>query len=897
MSADCVKTVTEILNEEKWTRATLNNYSINNFKELDALIKLSYEDEVQAEVKELCDEHLTHTKNSIAALYISGILGLRRQLIDDTNLVVLITIFADNHKWSIVEFLCNSILDFGENKYALRTLADCYEHENEEEKKLEVWERLIKVDYDEAEIVKVLAEKAENEGDIESAVELYKKAIHRFINKKLFSSVKDIWAKLIEYSPEEIDFFNHVDRKVSTIISTERASQLLEDLYAYYKSKENWNRCIDILKDILVYDSKNAWARKEITDSYKAKYSFHSQLDEYIRLSNLNQSWRNVHDAIADFEKHISFDVGSFVSHKAWGIGKIRKISGDEIIIDFVKKRNHKMSLKMAVNALTSLASDHINVLKVRKKKEVLKKKIKGDVNWTLKIVIKSFDNAANMKQIKAALVPGILTAGEWSSWSTQARNILKEDPAFGNHPDKIDVFMVRDKPISKEEKIYNKFKAEKNFFNKIKALDDFVKVSDPESEFFNEMFMYFANLLKSYTVANEQVVASFFVIKKLIDQYPFLNSTDFSLNFLEMIQSVEDLESVYVNLDNSDIRKQFLIALKQKEDWPEIYVKLFPKAMSTSIIDELISSNYREKVEELFISISDRYREYREAFIWLVKNYITEKWCEKHNVNFEKILINMIHLLDITYREISDKRDVSDNRRLNKQVQTFLVKDGHIEKYLAKGDEDSVNRIYTLISDVKDLDVKIKQPFKELIRSRFSNFKFYDEETSKMDVKPAVRGLLVSETALSLKQKELKHIIEVEIPKNSKEIGAAIELGDLSENAEYKAGKEKQELLQISVGKLQDEIEKAQVVNRATVREDKIAFGITVSLKNNISGKEEKFTIMGPWESNPAKNIISYQSPFAGKLLGHSIGENLKFTINEREYDYSIEELKIADF
>ncbi len=897
MSVDCVKTITEILNEEKWTRATLNNYSINNFKELDSLIKLAYEDEVQLEVKDLCDEHLTHTKNSIVALYISGMLGLRRQLIDDTNLVLLITIFADNHKWNIVEFLCKSILEFGENKYALRTLADCYTNENEEEKKFEVWERLIKVDYEEAEIVKILAEKREAAGEIEEAVELYKKAIHRFINKKLFSSVKEIWAKLIEYSPEEVDFFNHVDRKVSTIISDERASQLLEDLYSYYKKEANWTRCIDILKEILMYDSKNAWARKEITEAYRAKFSFHSQLEEYIRLSNLNQSWRNVHDAIADFEKHISFDVGSFVSHKSWGIGKIRKISGDEIIIDFVKKREHKMSLKMAVNALTSLASDHISVLKVRKKKDVLKNKLKSDVPWALKIVIRSFDNAANMKQIKAAVVPGILTPGEWSGWSTQARNILKEDPVFGNHPDKIDVFMVRDKPISKEEKIYNKFKAEKNFFNKIKAIDDFVKTCDAESDFFNEMFTYFANLMKSYTVANEQVVASFFVVRKLVDQFPFLNSSDFNLDFLDMIRNIEDLEAVYVGLDNSDIRRQFLIALKQLEDWPEIYVRLFPKAMTTAIIDELAGSGYKDKIEELFISVADRYREYRETFIWIVKNYITEKWCNKHNVSYEKILINMIHLLDITFREISDKRDVSDNRRLNKQIHTYLIKDRNIEEYINECDQDSVNRIYTLISDVKDLDVKFKQVLKKLIKSRFADFKFYDEETSKNEAKASVRGLLVSSVALTAKQKELKHIIEVEIPLNSKEIGAAIELGDLSENAEYKAGKERQELLQISVGRLQEEIDKAQVVDRSTLKSDKITFGIRATLKNNISGKTETFTIMGPWESDPAKNIISYQSPFAGELLGHIPGETLKFTINERQYDYSIEELAVAEF
>ena len=157
-----------------------------------------------------------------------------------------------------------------------------------------------------------------------------------------------------------------------------------------------------------------------------------------------------------------------------------------------------------------------------------------------------------------------------------------------------------------------------------------------------------------------------------------------------------------------------------------------------------------------------------------------------------------------------------------------------------------------------------------------------------KLTSKRPSGGFLVSASAFSEKQKELKHLIEVEIPANSKEIGAAIELGDLSENAEYKAGKEKQELLQISVGKLQEEIDKAQVIDKASVSNDKISFGIKASLKNNNSGKAEIYTIMGPWESDPSKNIISYQSPFAGELLGHQKGDNLKFTINEREYDYT---------
>ena len=308
-----------------------------------------------------------------------------------------------------MEFLCERILEFGENKYALRTLSECYENENQESQKFEIWERLIRVDYEEADIVMAIAEKRESEGETEVAIEYYKKAIHRYIGKKQFTSVRDIWQKLLELSPDDIDFFTNVEKKISQTISPERSSQLLENLYQYYFDSGAWDTAIRILRQILVYDAKNQWARKEITECFRSKYASHSHLEDYIKLSNLTQSWRNVHDAIADFEKHISFDAGNFVCHRSWGIGRISGIKGDEITIDFARKRGHVMSLKMAVNALTSLSKDHIWVLKVIWKKEKLRKSIKEDIAGALRTVIKSYDNAANMKMIKAELVPVFL--------------------------------------------------------------------------------------------------------------------------------------------------------------------------------------------------------------------------------------------------------------------------------------------------------------------------------------------------------------------------------------------------------------------------------------------------------------------------------------------------------
>lgn len=885
MSEKSLKVITELLNEEKWTRAALNSYTINNFRELDTIIEETVKESAEDEVKTLCDEHLTHTKNSIIALYIAGIISLSRQLVDDSNIIMLINIFSDNRKWNIVEYLCERILEFGENKLALRTLSECFENEGYEEKKFAVWERLIKVDYEDADIVRHLAEKREEEDNIESAVDYYKKAIHRYINKKSFANVKEIWHKLIEFCPEDTDFFFHIDRKVAKIISGERSSQLLEDLFSYFTEQENWDKALEILKRIISYDPKNQWARNEIINCFRQKYSHHSHLEDYIRFSNLNQSWRNVNDAISDFEKHISFDAGNFVFHRSWGVGRIKSIQDDVIIIDFSRKRGHQMSLKMAVNALTSLIKDHIWVLKSTWKKEKLRERVKGDVHWTLKTVIRSYNNAASIKQLKAELVPGILTAGEWSSWSTEARKILKTDSAFGNVPDKLDVFVVREIPISFEEKTFNKFKAEKNFFARLTTIQDFLQHANPESEFFEEMFAFLTGFLKAFSTVNETVISSYLIIKSIVKSYPFLNP-GFNYSFDDLFSKIENLEETFSAIEDTDIKKQFLLHIKKEEkNWQDLFVRLFPYYLSKFIIDELEAAGAENRIKELIFGIIDNYREKREAFIWIARNIDMETWTAGKGIQYEKILIGMVHLLNITFREIDNRRDVSPNRKINKQIQNYLFKEVNLENFLLKADEESISRLFTLVEDVKDLDASIKIELKHKIIEKFPDFKFYGET----ETETVSRGLLVTAASYKLKQKELQHIIEVDIPENSKEIGAAIQLGDLSENAEYKAGKERQELLNIAIGKLKDDLEKARIFKVEDVDTAQVSFGTVVDLKNIDSGKNEKYTFLGPWESDPNRNIISYLSPFGNKFWNHEVGEKLEFVINDRQYHYEV--------
>ena len=176
------KKLNELLNEEKWTRVAITNYTIKDFESLDSLIEEAKKEGMLDEIFTACAEHLLHAKMSIIALYILSIISLINKSVDDSNQITLIKIFKDNHKWQIVEHLCLKMLEYGDAqaKFALTTLAEYYK-ENNDERVYEVWERILKIDYEEADIAKMLADKYEKDGDLENAVAYYKKAMYRYI--------------------------------------------------------------------------------------------------------------------------------------------------------------------------------------------------------------------------------------------------------------------------------------------------------------------------------------------------------------------------------------------------------------------------------------------------------------------------------------------------------------------------------------------------------------------------------------------------------------------------------------------------------------------------------------------------------------------------------------------
>lgn len=898
--SDIQKQLVEMLNEEKWTRAAIDDYTTKNFDDLYKLVSAARKENVVSEIKTICDEHLAHTKNSIIALYISSIISLSSQLVDDSTVIQLIGIFTNNHKIQIVEYLCKKVLEYGESKFALRTLSECYKTSGNKEL-YDIWERLVKIDYDEAEIAKLLADKYEKDGNIEKSIEYYKKALYRFINRKQINGIKEMWAKLVSLIPEEIDFFFRVQGKISTALDATRSTMLMEDIYDYYYKNKNWDVAIAILKKMLETEEKDADAREKIVDCFMNKYKDHSQLEEYIKISNLNQAWRPIFDAIADFEKHISFDTGCFVFHRTWGVGRIASVKDDELVIDFAKKRGHKMSLKMGVTALQTLDREHIWVLKSTQNKETLAKKIKADPEWTLKVVIKSFDNNCDMKRVKQELVPSLLTTSEWTSWNTKARKILKENPIFGINPDNIDFYTVRERPVSLEEKLSNEFKAQKNFFARVELLNsyDISEICDDDSDAFIEMLTYFEGFLKTINQVNEQTVAAYIVVHEFSADKQILSSGK-QYNFAEIYSMIENTTELYlamkdkVMVKGQTLRQKFLKYIKNLiPNWEKEYIKLFPAVLAPEILQALIEEGSVEDVKALVKDCFENYRIYRSAVIWFFKNIQDEEWFQELGFTLEQQLIVLIHILDITYREIASRRNTTENRKINHQVHSILFdKDNLLENFILESDVDTIGRLYTLIDDIKDLDQRIRMNLRSKIVEKHKDFKFFEVEEKTV----TAHGLIVTAKMFDSKSKELIDIRDVKIPQNSKDVGAALALGDLRENAEYKAAKEEQNRLNNALAHLQDELDRAKIFDPTTATAKKVYFGSKVRVLNNLTKEEEEYIILGPWESDPANGIISYMSPLGNGLFSRKVGEEFEFTVNAETHSYKILDIGIAN-
>ena len=134
-----------------------------------------------------------------------------------------------------------------------------------------------------------------------------------------------------------------------------------------------------------------------------------------------------------------------------------------------------------------------------------------------------------------------------------------------------------------------------------------------------------------------------------------------------------------------------------------------------------------------------------------------------------------------------------------------------------------------------------------------------------------------------------LDHELKIQLPR---EIQRAREHGDLRENAEYKAAKERQSFLQARIGQLRTRLAALSMVNLDRIPKDKVGLGSTVTLRETASGDEVVYDLVTPEEADPSQGRISPSSPIGKSLLNHEEGDVVEVRVPSGKKEYEITRL-----
>ncbi|MDH4200362.1 MAG: GreA/GreB family elongation factor, partial [Spirochaetia bacterium] len=759
-----------------------------------------------------------------------------------------------------------------------------------------VLEKLARVDRKNPDVALKYADAIINE-DLEKSVQFYKQAAEAYAKSLQFEKLKTVWNKLVELIPEDLQFFKKIER----ILSGHRQKEILADLYVqlayHYIKNEDADHVLILCKKILEYNPNYVKFKKELVESYRKKYQNHSLLEDFIRYSGLTNPKKNILNAIQDFETNIVFDKNNYVFHRSWGVGKIKDINTTEMIIDFHNKVEHRMEIQMALKSLKPLKEDHFWVFQFEKPKELQKLFDENIVDF-FKILLVSFNNKLSLGEIKTEIIDKYVPTKNWSKWWSKTRSELLKDNLIVISPQKKDIIELHETAITMSDQLIEKFQAAQNFEDRLavaiatlKSPDDYVDAIEYMQPFFKELMRSFEQEIKL-----QSLWALDMLHEALGDEDRFYSEETKNELVKEFSSlSVKDISNLGLKIKYPEIKKHFARWIRlYHAQWQKIYVELLfqtPIKIHKMLIGELIENGNNSEILEFFSLLRRNAKENAEVYLWAMKNLVLKVW-EIDGLLHEEQLLGFFRLLR-TIPKLEPK-----GTRLKNAAKDILIGSAKsdLDNYIKTYAKDSIRKIVSLFKDVAFLSDYEKGQvligLKEISPDQFIESDEADRQiktTTLLETLQKSGGSVSSQDAIDSMQKEMEHLLKVEIPANSKDIGQAQEKGDLRENAEYKAALENQVILQANLMKLENQLKGLTLMVASQIPTDEVSIGTKVRLKEVKNGDIFVYSILDQWDADVDKGIISYKSPLGQAMLHARKGSVVKFGSGSSEQNLEV--------
>ncbi|MBI3415326.1 MAG: GreA/GreB family elongation factor [Verrucomicrobia bacterium] len=576
---------------------------------------------------------------------------------------------------------------------------------------------------------------------------------------------------------------------------------------------------------------------------------------------------------------------GGFCTHRSWGSGKITSVDTvvGRVIIDFPGKPGHVMDLSFAAESLKAIPSDHILAQKISNLAGLRQMAALHHLDL-IKLVLKSYGGRATQDQLQQVIVPDII-ADDWKKWWEVARRELKKDGHFVVPTKKSEPIIYQAEEVAPQTRFLADFRAAKGLKIRhtvagemLKNLEDFADKAGTASEVINTLN---AEITSHQRTQPALAMEASFVrddIRAACGLPPAEGEVTADAIWAQNVRVGQILEQM-----PAAKHKRTLQSFKDATAgfWHEAVLSSLntvPAKVCAECIDMLISGGKLAQLKELLARLISQHQASSELLLWLAK---------ERSDTFADILGPEVFRAMLTAME----RDQFNERRSNR-LRDFILDDQELLVELIESADIEVikdlTRALQLSPSFDDMDKR------SLLARIVKNFPAVQALISGEHTKQEAT-LIVSWESLERRKNEYTELVQKKIPANSKEIAIARSYGDLRENHEYKAAKEMQKILMRQKAELEDQLGRTRGTDFLNPRTDVVSVGTTVRVTDLNNQHAEAYTILGAWDFDLEKGVISYLTPMAQALLNNAAGSAVEFDMEGVKRRYRIDAIEAA--
>jgi transcription elongation factor GreA len=568
-----------------------------------------------------------------------------------------------------------------------------------------------------------------------------------------------------------------------------------------------------------------------------------------------------------DKDKLLALEPGFYCIHRSWGFGKIQDYDEAEnrLIIDFEEKESHSMDPEFCLNTMEVLPADHILARSRTEAEEVKKMITKQPAEIIFQILDKLPDQKGSNQDIERVLKI-LLGEAKAKKWWTATKKQVAKDSRIGMPVRKADPYFVRDEPVNREDEVFDAYFKTNAAGRKLRLVEELVAAGESNpavKQHLSELIEDFSNFIAETHQLDllERLHAAW-----VRDDALIILGRETNVGPLpdELVAQAPVLDELANELPGPYQTKLLeLIERTHPDSWTKVILDLFKNSrgkFTTECINYLYTKAPVEEIKNTLERWLVEQNLKGPVLIWIIKNRNSRKFSTIiHDLVNPRLFMSVLYAIDYEALQTAGTRRVpladllSDDQEL-------------IGDLMAEADPETARDLAN--------SLLMNQGFEELTKKSILArvIKLFPAVQSLVDTSSdQIEGdnLFVSEASYDARKKEYDSLVKVQIPENKKAIAVAREHGDLKENSEYKMARQDQTTLMARKGQLERDLAVAQITDFTEAPTEVVGIGSTVDIENPDSGEKVTYHLLGAWDSDPKKNILSYKTPLAQKLLG----------------------------